>query len=169
MYAYFYIDKNDNLAECDRDTYKKWEFSLTQKWHDHNAFFYIRDRQVCVECPPACAEYSYGSDLYSRLEDKYGEGITVMDSEFSVKDKNYTIVTDISAEYYFTGDDDSFRGFYGYYPGFETIARCYSSGDYSGQLYKITDCPNYGLEKAIEYHESVILDIVSGKDLKYIS
>lgn len=39
----------------------------------------------------------------------------------------------------------------------------------AGESFKFIDCPNYGLEKAIEYHESVILDIVSGKDLKYIS
>jgi len=172
MYAYFYIDKDDNLIECDRNTYKKWEFSLNTT--PQPCFFYLKERKVFVECP--------NSDLYYRLEDKYGNGAVVMDSEFSVKDKNYgsesfgslvltlyTIVTDIH-EVYFTDDDDSYRGFYGYYPTFGTNVRCYSNdGNCSGQLYKITDCPNYGLEKAIEYHESIILDIVSGKDLKYIS
>lgn len=161
MYAYFYIDKDDNLVECDRDTYKKWEFSLNTTLR--HSFFYLKERKVCVECP--------NYEIYDRLSDKY-DNVPVMDSEFSVKDKKYNIVTDIH-EVWLADDDESYRGFYGYYPTFGTNVRCYSSGDFSGQLYivsgKVTDCPNYGLEKAIEYHESIILDIVSGKDLKYIS
>ena len=112
MYAYFYIDKDDNLVECDRNTYKKWEFSLNTT--PQPCFFYLKERKVCVECP--------NSDLYYRLADKYSNGAVVMDSEFSVKDKNYTIVTGIH-EVYFTDDDDSYRGFYGYYPTFGTNVR----------------------------------------------
>lgn len=166
MYAYFYIDKDDNLAECDRDTYKKWEFSLNTTREP--LFFYIKDRNVCVECPVL--------ELDGRLIDKYGNGTVVKDSElvvrdvseFSVKNKYYTILTEICETYCIEDDDDSHRGFYGYYPAFSTNVRCYTNGDFVGESYKITDCPNYGLEKAIEYHESIILDIVSGKDLKYI-
>ena len=158
MYAYFYIDKDDNLVECDRDTYKKWEFSLEQTWEP--CFFYIKDRKVCVECP--------NYEIYDRLADKYDNGAEVMDSEFSVQEKYYTILTGICETYCVEDDDDSHRGFYGYYPAFSTIVRCSSNGDFVGEVFKITDCPNYGLEKAIEYHESIILDIVSGKDLKYI-
>lgn len=160
MYAYFYIDKDDNLVECDRATYKEWEFSLKQTWEP--CFFYIKDRNVCVECP--------NDELYDRLENKYYDGVLVMDSEFSVKDKDYTILTGICDVSYIEDDDDGHRGFYGYYPTFSTGVQCSSNdGDYAGESVKLIDCPNYGLEKAIEYHESIILDIVSGKDLKYIS
>ena len=160
MYAYFYIDKDDNLVECDRDTYKDWEFWLEKKWKDIG-FFYIKDRKVCVECP--------NSEIYDRLKDKYGDGTVVIDSEFSVKDKDYTMLTALCSSRCIEDDDDGHRGFYGYYPVFSTYVVCRSNGDYAGELHKLIDCPNYGLEKAIEYHESIILDIVSGKDLKYIS
>lgn len=161
MYAYFYIDKNDNLVECDRDTYKEWEFWLEKKWDDIS-FFYIKDRKVCVECP--------NSELYDRLEDKYGNGTVVMHSEFSVlkyetqENKKYNIVTSLDDADCAEDDDDRHRGGGGYYPIFETRVECYD-----GYSVKFTNCPNYGLEKAIEYHESIVLDIVSGKDLKYIS
>ena len=158
MYAYFYIDKDDNLVECDRATYKEWKFSLEQKWEP--CFFYIKDRKVCVECP--------NSELYARLENKYYDGALVMHSEFSVKDKDYTILTEICDVSFVEDDDDSHRGFYGYYPTFLTNIKCSSNGHYAVEAGKLIDCPNYGLEKAIEYHESIILDIVSGKDLKYI-
>lgn len=160
MYAYFYIDKDDNLVECDRATYKKWELSLEKKWDDVS-FFYIQDRKVCVECP--------NSELYDRLENKYcDEGALVMYSAFSAKDKDYTILTYIFDVSCVEDDDDSHRGFYGYYPTFSTNVECSSNGHYAGEAGKLIDCPNYGLEKAIEYHESIVLDIVSGKDLKYI-
>lgn len=159
MYAYFYIDKDDNLVECDRNTYKKWEFSLNATREP--LFFYIKDRNICVECPDL--------ELDGRLIDKYGDGLVVRESEFSVQEKHYTILTEICETYCVEDDDDSYRGFYGYYPAFSTIVICSSNGDFVGEAFKLTDCPNYGLEKAIEYHESIILDIVSGKDLKYIS
>lgn len=160
MYAYFYIDKDDNLVECDRATYKNWEFSLEQTWEP--CFFYIKDRKVCVECP--------NSELYDRLEDKYGNGTVVMHSEFSVlkyeaqENKKYNIVTSLDDADCVEDDDDRHRGVGGYYPTFETRVECYD-----GYSVKFTNCPNYGLEKAIEYHESIVLDIVSGKDLKEIS
>ena len=164
MYAYFYIDKDDNLVECDRDTYKEWEFSLEKKWDDIS-FFYIKDRKVCVGCP--------NDEIYDRLEDRYGGGIDVMDSEFSVKDKDYIMLTSVCGSRCIEDGDDSHRGFYDYYPDdyypvFSTYVVCRSNRDYAGELHKLIDCPNYGLEKAIEYHESIILDIVSGKELKYI-
>jgi hypothetical protein len=124
-------------------------------------FFYIKDRNICVECPDL--------ELDGRLIDKYGDGLVVRESEFSVQKKHYTILTEICETYCVEDDDDSYRGFYGYYPAFSTIVICSSNGDFVGEAFKLTDCPNYGLEKAIEYHESIILDIVSGKDLKYIS
>lgn len=159
MYAYFYIDKDDNLVECDRATYKKWEFSLEKKWDDIT-FFYIQDRKVCVECP--------NSELYDRLENKYGcNEDVVMNSVFSVNDKDYNILTGICDVSCIEDDDDSHRGFYGYYPVFSI--RVNGDGYIPGAMVKFIDCPNYGLEKAIEYHESIVLDIVSGKDLKYIS
>jgi len=158
MYAYFYIDKDDNLVECDRDVYKDWRASLKQTYDI--LFFYIKDKQVCVECP--------GIELYDRLEDKYGDGSAVMHSEFSVEDKCYTIVTDIWNVRRCI-ESDSHRGFYGYYPTFGIRAIRFFNGDRDGETARVIDCPNYGLEKAIEYHESIILDIVSGKDLKYIS
>ena len=160
MYAYFYIDKDDNLVECDRATYKEWEFSLEQTWEP--CFFYIKDRKVCVECP--------NDELYDRLEDKYGNGTVVMHSEFSVlkyetqENKKYNIVTSLDDADCAEDDDDRHRGGGGYYPTFETRVECYD-----GYSVKFTNCPNYGLEKAIEYHKSIVLDIVSGKDLKYIS
>ena len=159
MYAYFCIDKDDNLVECDRDTYKKWEFSLEQTWEP--CFFYIKDRKVCVECP--------NDELYDRLEGKYGNGTVVMHSEFSVlkyetqENKKYNIVTSLDDADCAEDDDDRHREGGGYYPTFETRVECYD-----GYSVKFTNCPNYGLEKAIEYHESIILDIVSGKDFKYI-
>ena len=175
MYAYFYIDKDDNLVECDRDTYKEWAFSFTanldllkEPWDTF--FFYIKNRKVCVECPVTVGYAE--TELYERLEDKYGDGnleSNVMYSEFSVKNKDYTISTDICDVSCVEDDDDSDRGFYGYYPTFSTNVQCSSNGNYAGEAGKLIDCPNYGLEKAIEYHESIILDIVSGKDLKYIS
>ena len=160
MYAYYYIDKDDNLVECDRDTYKDWEFWLEKKWKDIG-FFYIKDRKVCVGCP--------NDELYDRLEDKYDDGRVVMDSEFSVKDKDYAMLTTICGSRCIEDGDDSHMGFYDYYPTFSTNVQCSSNGNYAGEAGKLIDCPNYGLEKAIEYHESIILDIVSGKELKYIS
>ena len=127
MYAYFYIDKDDNLVECDRDTYQKWELSLKPMWE--TSFFYIKDRKVCVEYP--------NSELYNRLKDKYGDGVVVMHSEFSVKDKDCTILTDLCGADFIEDDDDCHRGFYGYYPTFSTNVQCSSNGDYAGESVKL--------------------------------
>tara|TARA_B100000497_G_C7687141_1_gene416695 strand:- start:1586 stop:2059 length:474 start_codon:yes stop_codon:yes gene_type:complete len=157
MYVYFYIDKNNELAECDDDTYHEWAFDLYNK-HEVS-HFYIKERNACVECP--------NNQLYNRLSDRYGNGNIVWTTKFATfeatLDKNlpvvHTVETRVSGIEY---DDIDFYE-KPYYPVFEASV----SSEINGRVWlKVVGENRFGLDGAKKAHEGFVLDIISGNDVK---
>ena len=158
MYSYFYLDQNNQLSECDHDTYYDWAFDIYDK--NEVSHFYIKEMNALVECP--------NKQMYDTLASRYGNGDVVCTSQFATLKSGlghqlpivHTVETKVEGIEY---DDIDFLE-KPYYPIF-TVSVTSQSEQYHGHLVAVNRV-RLGLDRANEIHSSIVLDIIAGHKIK---